>query len=121
MLPKERIIIIASLTILTVTSSGMVFGQIPIKGMTETRALELESLLDSIEGIAKEPPRVFKTKEGYLRFIGAAPSTNFTVEPGKRGTPEQAASAFLEKWRILFVSDSPAVGFAEIAYRLLAI
>jgi bacillolysin len=77
----------------------------------QKRALVLKDLLDSTIGTNKESPQVFKTKDGHLRFIGAAPSTHLAVEPSKRGTPEQAAGAFLERWQYLFVSDSAAVGF----------
>jgi len=77
----------------------------------QERAMALRNLLGSIEGISREPPQVFKTKEGYLRFIGAPPSTYFAVATG---TPEQAADAFLGKWRNLFVNESSAVEFRKI-------
>jgi len=109
MLSKERSIVVTSLLIIfTIGFWSMAFGQSPSKNSPEKRALALRGLLDSIEGTAKEPPQVFKTKEGHLRFIGAPPSTHFAVAAG---TPEQAADAFLGKWRNLFVDESPAVGF----------
>jgi hypothetical protein len=114
MLLKKRAFIIPSLLILIVSFASVGFGKITGEGTPEARALELKNLLDSIEGLAKEPPRVFKTKEGYLRFVMAPPSTNFVVGPDKRGTPQQAVGAFLKKWQNLFVNESPAVEFDVI-------
>jgi Zn-dependent metalloprotease len=92
----------------------IVFGQGPPKGTPEARAEELRNLLDSIEGISGESPRIHLTKDGYLRFIMAPSSAYFPVEPAKRGTPQDAAGAFLAKWRNLFVSESPDVTFDAI-------
>ena len=112
MLSKERSIVVTSLLIIfTIGFWSMAFGQSLSKNSPEKRALALRGLLDSIEGTAKEPPQIFKTKEGHLRFIGAPPSTHFAVAAG---APEQAADAFLGKWRNLFVNESPAVEFQKI-------
>ena len=67
---------ISSLIILTVTSSSVAFEQVPLKGTAEGRALELRELLESIEGQPKEPPRAFRTNEGYLRFVMAPKPTS---------------------------------------------
>jgi len=75
MLEKKKVIVTASLIVLFISFSNVVFAQGPPRGTPEARALELMDLLDSIEGVDEEPPRVFKTKEGYLRFIMAPPST----------------------------------------------
>jgi len=93
---------------IVISFSGKTFGQSSSDVTIQARTSSLKSLLASIEGIAREPPQIFKTKEGYLRFIGAPPLTHFAVSAE---TPEQAADAFLEKWRSLFVNESPAVGF----------
>jgi hypothetical protein len=81
------------------------------------RTSALKDLIASVEGQPKEPIRIFKTKDGYLRFIGAAPSTYFSVTAG---TPEQSADAFLGKWRNLFVNESSSVGFEKIYLTLWA-
>jgi len=114
MVQKERLIFIALAIILVTAFSSATFAQTSGKVTSETRTSELKGLLNSLEGVPHEPPRVFKTKEGYLRFIGSAPSTHFAAEPSKRGTPEQAASAFLERWRNLFVNESESIDFQKI-------
>ena len=93
------------------------FGQSSSGGACQARASALSDLLGSIDGIAKEPPRVFKTKDEYLRFIMAPPSTVFAVTPEKRAVPEQAARTFLQRWRNLFVNESPSVEFNMIRVR----
>ena len=104
---KGRLLIITLVLLVSIrTDTG--FSQRPINNTQATRALKFRELLGSIEGIGEEPARIFKTPEGYLRFIGAPPSTHFAVAPG---TPEEAADAFLEQWRNLFVNVSAAVGF----------
>ena len=108
MLMKERVITITSLLIFTSLFCGEVSGQSSSDVALQARTSALRNLLGSIEGIAKEPPQVFKTREGYLRFIGAPPSTHFAAAAG---TPEQVADAFLGKWRNLFINESSAVGF----------
>jgi Zn-dependent metalloprotease len=114
MLQKERVIIIVLLTILITTFSNAVAGQAPIKSTSEARALELKGLLSSLEGVPHEPPRVFRTGEGYLRFIGAPPLTHFQVAVEERGKAEEAAGAFLNQWRTLFVNESPSINFQTI-------
>ncbi|MBL7154084.1 MAG: M4 family metallopeptidase [Phycisphaerae bacterium] len=77
----------------------------------------LRELLDSEEGAANEAARVFKAKDGYLRFIGAAPSTRFGVGAG--GAEEQA-DAFVKRWRNLFVNESATVQFERKRVRTRA-
>ena len=114
MLLKKRNIIIDSLIILIVSFSSIIFGQEQTGGTPEARALELRNLLDSIEGISEKPPRIHLTKDGYLRFIMAPPSTYFAVEPANSKTPEEVAGTFLQRWRDLFVNESPTVTFDVI-------
>jgi len=109
---RRRILHISSLIILVISFYSVAFGQSPSKVPRKARALQLQELSSSIEGAAGEPMRTFKTKEGYLRFLGAPASTHFAVEPDKRGTARQTADAFIEQWRNLFVKDSPAVEFS---------
>ncbi len=113
MLLKKRIIT-GSLIILIISFSSIGFGQEPPKGIPEVRAVELLDLLNSIEGVPAEPPRIFTTQEGYLRFIMAPPSTHFAVEPSRHRTPEEAAYTFLEQWRNLFVNESADISFDTI-------
>lgn len=113
---KRVLILLVAFAIVTLLLLGLigdsaVSGQAASGGAEAARALALEELLASVEGVAKESPRTFKTTDGYLRFVGAPPSTHFAVAPAKRGTAEEAAGAFLEEWRSLFVNVSPAVGF----------
>jgi len=84
---KKSILFILSLIIFTVSVSICAFGQTLPDAERTGRALALRDLLQSIEGVAEEPPRVYKTAEGYLRFIGAPPSTYFAVAPGPPGSP----------------------------------
>lgn len=105
---KDRIVIVPPLIILIVVFFSTVFGQ---TAPDSSRASALRELLGSIEGTPRESSQIFRTKEGYLRFVGAPPSTNFPVEPKRRATPQEAADAFLEEYRNLFVNVSPAVGF----------
>jgi len=114
-LPNKRVLILlGSLTVVVLLGIGLGLGQSPANGTLQVRALELKELFGSIEGVAGEPARIFKTPDGYLRFVMALPSTHFAVDPNKRGTPQEAADAFLERWRNLFVRESPAVGFDPI-------
>jgi len=94
------------LIILVISFYSVAFGQSPSKAPRKARALQLQELLSSIEGVAREPARTFKTKDGYLRFLGAPPSTHFAVAPAKRGTPQEAAGAFLQQWRNLLVKEN---------------
>ena len=112
--PNVRKSILLVLLVVVSLASGRFFGQWPPHGTVEVRGLELKSLLASVEGIAEEQPRVYKTREGYVRFMIAPPSAYFPVESAKRGTPAKVAGAFLQRWRNLFVSDSSAVGFEII-------
>lgn len=114
MLMEKRTFLIASLIILVIGFANVGFGQTPAKGTPEARGLKLKGLLGSVEGVAEESPRVFKTSQGYLRFIGTPPSTHFSVDPNKWATPQGAADAFLSEHRNLFVNVSPDVGFDTI-------
>jgi len=111
MLPKERISVIRPVIILILTFCGTGLAEAIANEIRAERTSALKDLIASVEGTPKEPTRIFKTKDGYLRFIGAAPSTYFAVAAK---APEQAADAFLEKWRNLLVNESPAVEFQSI-------
>lgn len=104
-------LIISSLIVLIVSFSGRGFSQTAPDSAGAGRASALRELLGSIEGTPREAPRIFKTPEGYLRFVGAPPSTRFPVDPNKRTTHQQAADAFLGEYRNLFVNESPVVAF----------
>jgi len=108
MLLKERISVIRSVIILILTFCSAGLGEAIANEARALRSSAFNDLKTSIIVSPKEPARIFKTKDGYLRFIGAAPSTYFTVSPG---TAEEMADAFLGKWWNLFVNESPAVGF----------
>lgn len=114
LLNRKKLILVAVLPVVWLLGAGSAFGQAPANGTPEGRALELKDLLGSIEGIPREAPRTFKTPEGYLRFLGSPPSTNFPIDPNRRVTPQEAAGAFLEKNRNLFVNVSPAVEFQTL-------
>ena len=44
----------------------------------------LKTLLSSIEGEpTNEKPRVYKTPDGYVRFIGTAAGTYLAIDPAK--------------------------------------
>jgi len=110
----RKLIVFLVLIALGLLGSNTTSGQNSPSATIEDRAIELRNLLDTIEGISEEPPRIHVTKDGYLRFIMAPPSTHFAVEPTGRGTPQEAASAFLEGWRDVFVNESPAISFDTI-------
>jgi len=114
MLPKERISVIRPVIILILTFCGTGLAEAIANEIRAARTSALNDLKTSIIGSPKEPARIFKTKDGYLRFIGAATSTYFAAEPDKRGTSQESADAFLGKWRDLFVNESPAVDFEMI-------
>ena len=84
MLLKEGTLLIASVITLLMSLTSPDFAQ---SAANAARALALEELLDSIEGVGEEPPRVFTTKDGYLRFVMAPPSNHFAVTAAARGTP----------------------------------
>ena len=101
-LPNIRVLVLlVALVVVLLIATGMLTGETAANGTREARALALQEMLGSIEGTPREAPQIFKTKEGYLRFVGAPPSTHFAVVPG---APEEAANAFLEQWRNLFVT-----------------
>jgi Zn-dependent metalloprotease len=111
---KERIIKFSSLIMLIISFFIGHFGLAHANDIQAPQASALQELLDSVEGEAEEPPRIFKTSEGYLRFLGAPPSTYFPVDPNSRATPQKAANAFLSKNSNLFVNDSPHVRFETV-------
>lgn len=78
---------------------------------SSTRRLEYEDLLRTKrgKGLAADKTRVFRTEDGYLRFIGAPALTDFAVD--KVGTPQQIADEFLKQRKNLFVSESNFVSF----------
>jgi len=94
------------------TDAGVI--EIPVDNARAARALAFRELLGSIEGTPREAPRIYKAEEGYLRFVGAPPSTHFPVDPNRWATPQEAADAFLEEYRNLFVNVSPAVEFQTL-------
>jgi len=103
---QRRILYVSLLITLFVILSKTAFCQGLSKDTRKARELQLEELRASINNAAREPVRTFKTKEGYLRFLGSPPSTHFAVEPAKRGTARQAADAFLQQWRNLLVKEN---------------
>ena len=111
MLLKERISVIRSVIILILTFCSAGSREAIANEARALRSSALNDLKTSIIGSPKEPARIFKTKDGYLRFIGAAPSTYFAVSAG---TPEETANTFIKKWRNLFVNESSAVEFQRI-------
>lgn len=71
-------------------------GKTADNGSRAARDSKLKDLLSTLKGgVPEESPRTFQTPEGYLRFLGAPPSTYFSVDPNKRATPQEAADAFL--------------------------
>jgi Zn-dependent metalloprotease len=94
------------LIVLTCSSKGLAAAS--HNAAVSGRRTALKNLINSTSGIPKEPARIFKTNDGYLRFVGAAPSTHFVA---KAGTLEDSAEDFLGKWRNLFVNESAEVRF----------
>jgi Zn-dependent metalloprotease len=85
-----------------------------VKAMANTESLlnSIKVKTDSRGGAAvEESPRLRKSKDGYLRFVGAAPFTYFAVDVRESAEPEEVADAFLQKRRNLFVKESNKVGF----------
>jgi hypothetical protein len=114
MLQKEWISSFRMVIILIAAFYSAGLSNATVNEARTARTSALQDLITSVEGEPKEPIRIFKTKDGYLRFIGAAPSTHFAVEVTKRGITQDAANAFLGKWRNLFVNESQAVEFRKI-------
>ena len=108
---KKVLTLLVPLVVLALIIAIAAFSQTTPDIAQAERAAALKELISSIKGVAEESARIYKTKEGYLRFIGAPPSTYFPVKPAMRGTPEEAADTFLELWQNLFVNVSAAVGF----------
>ena len=94
---KERILTFSSPIMLIISFFIGYFGQAQANDTLSARTSALQELLDSVEGEAEEPPRIFKTSECYLRFLGSPPSTYFTVDPNSRLTHKGAADAFVAK------------------------
>jgi len=100
-----------------VSMGAAVWGQAAANGRA-ARASALEDLLGLVEGAVGGTPRISKTKEGYLRFVGAPRSGHFSVEPSKRKTAGEAADAFVAKWQNLFVRPSAAVEFNRVREKM---
>jgi len=75
MLLKKQTLFISFLLIFIVRFSGSAFSQTAPDSARAARASALRELSGSIEGVAKESPQIFKTKDGYLRFVGAPPES----------------------------------------------
>jgi hypothetical protein len=86
----------------------------PLQEALQTRAFELREVLDTIENIPKEPPKIFRTDDAYVRFMMAPPSTHFDVDEAYRDSPQAAAGWFLNRWRNLFVNESSSAEFDVI-------
>ena len=56
---KDRILVISSMIILIISFPRGTFGQAQANDRPAARALALQELLDSVEGVAEEPPRIF--------------------------------------------------------------
>ncbi|MHC4159495.1 MAG: hypothetical protein ACYSSO_10500, partial [Planctomycetota bacterium] len=63
---------IVGMVLVLVLMGPVVLGQKPAAAGKAARESALRDLLDSVEGVAKKQERINKTREGYLRFIGAA-------------------------------------------------
>jgi len=73
------------------------------------RVADLARALPASGRGAAEAPRVSRTKNGFVRFLGAPPAQGFAPGPGKYDLPGEAARSFLDEWRDLFTTDSPAL------------
>ncbi len=115
MLPKERVPAISALVaLISVFSSGVLANE-NIDPAHRARLSRVRELCKSIEGPAKEPPRLRKAKDGYLRFLMAPPGAHFPVPGGRSGdTPEDITRKFLQRNGDLFLCQSPAVEFEVI-------
>lgn len=114
MLPKERVTAILSVVIFAgISSLGIPADNISHEVRRVQRS-RIRELYGSIEGPGRELPRTFRTKEGYLRFLTAPSQSHFLVNQSGPASPKEEADAFLEEWRDLFGSDSPAVEFKAI-------
>lgn len=74
------------------------------------RRSALKDLMNSTAGAASEPARIFRTPDGYVRFLSAAPGTRFLAVSV---TAEERAAAFLATWRNLFVNESDGVALEQ--------
>ena len=96
--------------LLAVVGGKRVCGQATSRDLAKARGAELGNLLRTVEGAAAEPPRTFRTTDGYVRFLSAPPARRF---PAAAGTAQEQAEAFIERWRNLFVNESPEVTFEQ--------
>ncbi|UCG56696.1 MAG: hypothetical protein JSU70_17750 [Phycisphaerales bacterium] len=80
MLQKKEVIVTASLIVLIIGFSNIILGQGLPRGSPEARELQLRNLLDTVEGVAEEPPRVFRTEEGILRLGNGRRSSGWIAE-----------------------------------------
>jgi len=107
--------ILASLAVTTTLFlAGAVLGQGPPGDGVEARRQRQKELVQSIVGTSRERTRILTTADGYLRFLMAPPGTHFAVEPGKPGTPQETAGAFLGAWWGLFANRSASIGFQVV-------
>ena len=56
------------LSVMILSDGKIVLGQGPPQGTPQPRASQLREVLDTIENIAKERPRIFRTNTGYQKF-----------------------------------------------------
>ena len=83
------------------------------KAAVEARQAKLRQLLDSAEWIRGKPVgpgeqkarKTNLTADGFIRFLSLTDAARFDVQ-GQ--TPEQAADAFVNRWRSLLIGDSTA-------------
>ena len=97
MLPKERIRVISALIALISFFSSAVLANENIDVARSARLARVRELYSAIEGPAREPPRTFRTKEGYLRFLSAPPLSHFPGTSGGGATAKDSADAFLKR------------------------
>jgi Zn-dependent metalloprotease len=75
--------------------------------------------LDSISGPATaKSPRIAKTADGYVRFLGSPSADHgFPVTGVRRDDPEAVARRFLTDWADVIVNPSPEVRFDVVRTR----
>lgn len=79
------------------------------------RRAKYEELLQSVkarEGQAKEPGEtipslLYRTREGYVRFLLMPRSSHIEVAKPQDWKPEDVADAFVGQWKDLLANDSP--------------
>ncbi|MBL7153314.1 MAG: M4 family metallopeptidase [Phycisphaerae bacterium] len=109
----------AFILVVTVTAGGWlggnsVLGQASTGSARLVRTGELRALLKTVEGAEAEPARRMRTADGYLRALCAPAGGHFKVEGISGLQPAAIGERFLEQWRDLVMSASPAVSLREI-------